>query len=72
MFVQLGLSSCFRQQIRLHIKVSQQGSKWFTFLSQIFIHDQFSVPQVVQDGAEVRGVPVDQVGSRLVLREHKS
>lgn len=30
------------------------------------------MPQVVQDGAEVRGVPVDQVGSRLVLREHKS
>lgn len=44
-------------------------SKHLTFLSQIFIHDQFSMPQVIQDGAEVCGVPVDQVGSSLVLRE---
>lgn len=28
------------------------------------------MPQVIQDGAEVRGVPVDQVGSGLVLWEH--
>lgn len=28
------------------------------------------MPQVIQDGAEVCGVPVDQVGSCLVLEEH--
>lgn len=43
---------------------------FFTFLGQIFIHDQLSVPEVIQDGAEVRGVPVDQVGACLVLWEH--
>ena len=43
--------------------------KYFTVLSQVFIHDQFSVAKVVQDGAEVCGVPVDQVGSSLILWE---
>lgn len=40
----------------------------FTFLGQVLIHDQLSVPKVVQDGSEVSGVPVDEVGPRLVLQ----
>lgn len=38
-----------------------------TFLSQVLIHDQLSVSKVIQDGAEVCGVPVDKVGSGLIL-----
>jgi len=44
----------------------------FTFLCQVLIHDQFAVPKVIQDGAEVRGVSIDKVGSRLVLEQNNN
>lgn len=48
-------------------KIQQQGSRCFTLLGQILIHDQFSMPKVIKDGAEVCGVPVNKVGSRFIL-----
>lgn len=42
----------------------------FTFLCQIFIHDEFSMPQIIQDWAKVCGISVDQVGSGLILQQH--
>ena len=38
-----------------------------TFLRQLLVVDQFSVPQVVEDGAKVGGVSVNDVRPRLVL-----
>lgn len=38
-----------------------------TFFSQLLIVHQFSVSQVVEDGAEVGGVSVNHVGTCLVL-----
>lgn len=40
-----------------------------TFLCQILVHDQFSMPQIIQDGAKVCGVPVNQVSSCVILYE---
>lgn len=48
----------------------RHGLNCFTFLCKVFVHDQFSVPQIVEDGAKIRRVPVNQVGSRLVLQRH--
>lgn len=45
-----------------HESVSQ------TFFSQLFVVNQFAMPQVVEDGTKVSWVSVDHVGSRLILQ----
>lgn len=42
-----------------------------TFLSQLLVVDQFSMSQVVQDGAKVGGVSVNYIGSCLILLQRR-
>lgn len=41
-----------------------------TFLSQIFVEDQFAMSQVVQDGPEVHWISVDQICTQVILHTH--
>lgn len=43
-----------------------------TFFSELLVVDQFAVPQVVEDGAKVGGIPINYISSSLILLQRKS
>lgn len=58
---------------RIHLsRFKDEEKKKTTFFSQLFVVNQFAMPQVVEDGAEVSRVSVDHVGSRLVLSQREN